>query len=128
MDLPEKLKTAAIVQLVSGLVNVFMMAGFAFFALSTLGGIVTTICTLGLFPVGWCCGFLGLLLMPVGLVEIVAGVLGLTNNPSAGKVIGMTVYLEMASLLCGGIGSAIAGFVVRGMLSDPEVVAFLESR
>lgn len=118
---PERLKTAAIMQLVSGLINVFVMTWIASFTL----GLAGSICTLGFG--GQFCGFLACFLAPIGLFEIVAGAMGMTNPRDGARVMRIASFVEMASLLAGGIPSAIIGFLVLQWMGEPEVAAYLES-
>ncbi len=121
-DIPQPLKTAAILQIVSGLVNWFVMAGLSWCMVGTVCGMLTII--VGGF--GGICGLVGLLLIPIGWVEIGAGVYGLMNPKEGAKIMKYVTYLEMGSVLLGGIPAAIIGFVVTGMLGNDEVVAYLE--
>jgi hypothetical protein len=122
-EVPQQLKTAAIVQLVSGLVNWFMMAFISYFTL----GIILGVCTFWIGGLGAICGMWGCLLVPIGIFEVVAGVMGLTNPKGAGQIMKYASYAEMAGVIFGGIPGAIAGFLVQKWLSEPDVVAFLEA-
>ena len=126
--LPDRLQTAGIIQIASGALNIFFMAGMAYFGLAMVFGLITAIMTCGLMPVGVLCGFLGFLLVPVGILEIVSGVLILTDNEMAPNLANITSIVQKASILCGGVGSFAMSFVVDGMLRDPEVAYFLENR
>lgn len=133
---PQKLQTIAIIQLVSGLVN-FMFMGFTvtsilFTVLGTGGGLIAGctawICPLTAFaPCAGFCGFWGLGLLPIGILEMVCGGLTLMQPDTAKNFVKIGMYTELASLLFGGIPSFVAGMVVRSMVSDPEVAGFLES-
>lgn len=126
--LPDKLQTAAILQIVSGVLNVFFMAGVSYMVLGVGGGLITAICTLGMCPIGVFCGFVAFLLVPVGIFEILSGVLILTHNPSALQIQRYVSIAQKVSVLFGGIGSIIMSFVVDGMINDPEVLAYLEAQ
>jgi len=126
--LPDKLNTAAIIQIVSGVINIFFMAGVSYFVIAMGGGIITAICTLGMCPAGVMCGFAGFLLVPIGIFEILSGVMIMTSNPNALKIQRYVSIVQKVSILFGGLGSLIASFVVDGMVNDPESLAFLESR
>ena len=125
--LPDKLNTAAIIQIVSGVVNVFFMAGVSYMVLGMGGGIITAICTLGMCPIGVLCGFVAFLLVPVGIFEILSGVMIMTQNPNALQIQRYVSIVQKVSVLFGGVGSIIASFIVDGMVNDPESLAFLES-
>jgi hypothetical protein len=123
MDVPQPLKNAAIAQLVSGLVNWFIM-GFLVYLVS---GTVLAICTFWAGGLGGICGLWGCLLVPIGIFETVCGVMGLTNPKGAGQLMKIASYVEMASILAGGLPAAVVGFLVQKWLAEPEVVAYLES-
>jgi hypothetical protein len=126
--LPDRLQTAGILQIASGALNIFFMAGVSYFLLAVGFGFITAIMTCGFLPVGVFCGFGGFLLIPVGILEIVTGVLLLTDNESATNLSGITSKVQKASILCGGLGSIIISFIVDGILREPEVAYFLENR
>jgi hypothetical protein len=48
------------------------------------------------------------------------------NPKEAAPYMKYVSYLEMGSILLGGIPAAIIGFVVTSMLGNDEVVAYLE--
>ena len=91
------------------------------------GGIITAVCTLGMCPAGVMCGFAGFLLVPIGIFEILSGVMIMTNNPNALKIQRYVSIVQKVAILFGGLGSLIASFVVDGMVNDPESLAFLEA-
>ncbi|MBM4368206.1 MAG: hypothetical protein FJ102_18485 [Deltaproteobacteria bacterium] len=64
------------------------------------------------------------MLLPLGVVEIIAGILGLTNNPAAVTMGRIVAYVEIAAVLLGGITTCIAGVVAIIMLNKPEVEAW----
>jgi hypothetical protein len=133
---PAKLQQVAVLQLISGVVNVFVMAAVVSLVLGSSFGVVGTFCggllsivgcpvgCLGVF--GWMCGFWGLALLPVGILEMVAGMVGLINPEGSGTVLRVTAVAELASLLFGGIVSTVIGVVALGLLRDEEVVGYLE--
>jgi hypothetical protein len=121
-DIPQPLKTAAILQIVSGLVNWFVMSWIAWMSIGCVCGALTFI----VGGLGAMCGIGGLLLIPIGWIEIGAGVYGLMNPKEGAKIMKYVTYVEMGSVLLGGIPAAIIGFVVTGMLGNDEVVAYLE--
>ena len=125
-NLPKQLNNAALIQIGSGVLNVFFLAGLMSFVLSFGGGLITGVCTLGMCPIGGLCGFASLLLIPVGIGEILSGVLIMTKNPAALKVHAYVSIVQKVAILFGGLGSIIAAFMVDGMVNDPESRAFLE--
>ena len=133
---PHKLQIIAIVQLTSGLINVLVMTALVTLSLSAAFGSVGTFCggivaslgcplgCLGFF--GWACGLWGLALLPIGILEAIAGAVALVNPDNARTLVRAAAIAEMASLLFGGIGSAIAGVAVWSLLKDPAVVGYLD--
>lgn len=125
-ELPEKLKTTAILQVVSGALNLMIMWWVVSMTAGLVGGVCTGIITLGACPIGVVCGLPGYLLIPIGIFELVAGIMGLTNAGSAGKVMRVAAWVELASLLVGGLLSAAAGVFGLLQFKEPEVVGYLE--
>jgi hypothetical protein len=132
---PQKLQVIAGIQIVSGIANIVIMSGTVTTILFTIlggGGSIIAGCTAwfcpltALLPCAGFCGFAGLGLMPIGLVEIICGAITLVQPENAKTALRIGMYTEFASILFGGITSFIAGFVVRAMTADPEVAGFLE--
>ena len=133
---PRQLQTIAIIQLVSGLVNILLMAALVTITLTAVGGTAGTCvsvifamlgCPLGCVGVlGWACGLWGLALLPIGLFEVVAGGVALVNPEPSPTLIRAAAIAEMASLLFGGLNSAVAGVAVWSLLKDPDVVGYLD--
>lgn len=133
---PAKLKQAAFLQLLSGLINVFVMAALVTVLLGTVGGGVGSVCgtviaavgcplgCLGFF--GWVCGLWGLVLLPIGMLEIAGGAMGLLMPESSGTVMRAAALAEMASFLFGGVVSGVVGVVTMGFLREPEVAGYLD--
>ena len=83
-------------------------------------------CPLGcLFGFSWVCGLWGLALLPIGVLEVVCGAVTLLDPDRGGPFLRVAMVTELASVAFGGLMSFGAGFVVMGLLRDPEVVAFL---
>lgn len=135
---PDKLKNAAIAQLIVGLIDFFVTGWVLFFVLGTVGTIAGTVlggvCTLlsmGLCPCGYFmpflgfAGFLGWLAIPLGILEIIAGIVGLTNPRSGGSLMKIVAFLGCGSLLFGSLPSVIGGGLVLMFLGDDEVKAYL---
>ena len=116
---PAQIKQTAILQLISGILTMTIMMCVSWTTLST----VSAVCTLGLLPI---CGIVSFLLVPIGIFEIVCGILGLTNPKTAAPVMKICSYVEMASILFGGVSTAIAGGVAMSLLGNTEVTAYLE--
>lgn len=125
-ETPAALKTAAIVQIVSGAVNLLLMWWILGGAISSVGGCVSLMCTSGLCPT-YCCGMFNFVLIPIGLFEIISGILGLTNPKGAGTLMKIVAVIEMVSILFGGLGSLISGILTFRAMGDPDVADFLQS-
>ncbi len=133
---PPKLKQLAILQLISGGLNVFVMAAVVSTTISVSSGTLGTLCgamaamvgcPLGcLGPLGWGCGVWGLLLLPIGIGEIVSGVAALAHPQGAATHLRLTTLAELASLPFGGLVSSVVGLVGLRLLRDDDVVAYLE--
>ncbi|MBT3221265.1 MAG: hypothetical protein HN348_19455 [Proteobacteria bacterium] len=121
-QVPANLKNAAILQLVSGLLNFTIMPVIVYFTLALCCGLAT----FWAFGIGAVCGFVGFVLWPIGIFEIVSGGMTLANPKSGGKIMKICSYVELGSILCGGLVSCVAGGVVMSMLKDEEVTAYLE--
>lgn len=142
-DRPQQLQTIGILQLVSGIVNLtfgWVMAALIWYFLGfviscTVGGILGMIGSLVGCPAGFmlmycgaCCGALGLILVPVGIAEIIAGAMSLSGNPAGASMGRLLSWVEISSLLAGGLVSAIIGVVVMSMYRDPDVLDYLEAQ
>ena len=123
-DTPQALKNAAIVQLVSGLINFMIMPAVMWFGWSMFAGICSVF-TFGLGSLFGLCGFVSCLLVPIGMVEIVSGGLTLANPKQGAPIMKIVAMVEMGSLLAGGFLSCAAGFVVSRMLADEQVQGYL---
>jgi hypothetical protein len=119
---PAQIQQTAILQLISGLVTMTMMACISYLTIGT----VAAICTFFLGGIGAVCGIVAFALVPIGIFEIVSGILGLTNPEKAGQVMKICSYVEIAAILFGGLSTAIAGGVSAALLNNPEVKAYLE--
>lgn len=119
---PPQIKQAAILQIVSGVITMTVMACTAWL---TIGGVLA-VCTFFLGGLGGICGLVALVLMPIGLFEVISGIYGLTNPENAAPVMKICSYVEVVGLLFGGLSTALAGGVALTMLSQPEVTAYIE--
>ncbi|MBX2802728.1 MAG: hypothetical protein KTR31_33920 [Myxococcales bacterium] len=117
-DVPDNLKKAAMFQIVSGLVNLVVLPALIW-AGAGLCGAVT-------FGLGGLCGLASCALWPIGIFEIVAGAIGLSDPRRGAALMRYATFAEYASLLAGGVHSAVVGYVVSSMLDDAEIQAFLE--
>lgn len=96
---------------------------------AALGSILISFgCPLGCLGwFGFICGFWGLILVPVGIVEIIAGIYGLTAPKKSATVLKISAGLEIVAMVAGGIISLIVGILSLVFLRDPEVLEFFES-
>ena len=125
---PAQIRTAATLEIVAGGVNLLLTWWLASTALSCGWGMVTSVFTLGLCPIGVFAGFLSFVLIPLGLLEVLAGVLVLTDSRNARLFFGWLPWLQLASLLVGGLSSAVFGLAVWVMLREPEARAYMRQR
>lgn len=116
---PPQIKTAAVAQVVSGGLSI-LMAWLG----SCMVGSFCGIATLGFG--GQFCGLLPFLLIPIGIMEVGVGIFGLMNPREAASAMRIVSFVEMGSILVGGLTSAIVGGVVYRMLGQDEVVGYLE--
>jgi len=133
---PPQLRYAAIAQIVSGLANIFLFSWMIFFfwtiAGFTVGTILTGLCAALGCPFGCigylpsCLSFTGFLVVPLGILEMIAGVLGLTNPRVGATMMKFVAVGEILALLIGAIPSAIAGGLAFMFMLNPEVRAYLE--
>lgn len=129
---PDKLKNAAIAQLIVGLIDFFITGWVLSFVLGAAGsvlGTILTFITLGICPLTWflpCIGFFGFLAIPLGVLEVISGIVGLTNPRSGGTLMKIVAFLGCGSLLFGSLPSVVGGGVVLMLLGDADVKAYLE--
>lgn len=123
--LPDAARNAAIAQLVSGVVSIFIVMPAVYFGW-TMFALGFGALTLGLGTIVGCCGWSACIFLPLGVVEIIAGVLGLTNNPAAVTMGRIVAFVEIASILLGGVTTCVAGIVALVMFNKPEVQAWRE--
>lgn len=119
-DVPQRLKMAAVAQIVSGAINI-------------VGGWWLSSCVIGnfcglftLYMGGQFCGMVSCLLLPLGLVEIGAGVFVLMQPREGADVARIVSYVEMLSVIGGGLVGLVVGIGVQVLLRDDQVVAYLE--
>jgi hypothetical protein len=125
-DLPQSAKNAAIAQIISGVVNFFVMPMVVWFGV-TMFASVCAMCTAGIGGITSMCGFVSCLLPPIGVAEMAVGAIALMN-PKQGIPFGrMLAFVEMGSILAGGLASCVVGFLAMRWYGDDEVTAYLES-
>lgn len=134
-DVPVQYKTAAIAQIVSGVVNMLLMAAVISVTLSGVFGTIGLTCGTILLSaacpagcIGWlmpACGLWGLVLLPIGFAEVMAGVYALTEPRKGAPFVRGVAVLELVSVLFGGLPSAVVGGCVLMLLGDPKVALYL---
>lgn len=126
VDAPPQIKTVSALYLVAGVINI----SFGWIIASSLwtfgAGMCTGLLTCGACPIGVACGVVAFAVIPVGLVEIIAGIIGLTNPDGAKGLISMLPFGMVPSILLGDIISPIVGVLALVMLRNDEVRAYLE--
>ncbi len=123
---PQQLKNLAVANLIGGLVNASFGGVIAYLAWSVVGGTCTTVCTLGLCPIGFLMGFVGLLVTPLGMAEAALGLVTLASPEATRPVWRYVPYVQFGAILLGDFVSPILGALSVGLLRDPEVAAYLE--
>lgn len=122
---PDKFKTIGMLQLVAGAVNVFMGWGLAMTMWSIFGTTFSVFCTMGLCPT-YLCGFVAVLILPLGIIEGIVGLMTITQPESVKAVYKFLPYAQLPALLLGDIVSPIVGIVSLMNLRDPDVRAYIE--
>jgi hypothetical protein len=121
-EVPPTLKASAVVQLVSGIVNLLVVSWLASFLWVSVGGtasmIVMAICTLGLcpLPIGSLCGFVGFIIAPLAILEIASGIAGLVSPRAAKPLMIATAIIEVLCVLLASPVAFVAGLVSLGLL------------
>lgn len=125
-EMRDPVKAAAMIQLVAGLLNVLLMSWVSAAFWVGVGGVasvfVMAICTLGIcpLPVGSACGAAGAFIALVGLVEILAGAVGLSRPEASRPMLQATAVIEILSVFLVNPVSVVAGVVVLAMLVAPK--------
>lgn len=119
-QVPQRLKMAAIAQIVSGLINITMGWWMSSCIVGNFCGLFT------LYMGGQLCGMVSCLILPLGLVEIGAGAYALMQPREGAGVARIVSFLEIFALLGGGLVAVLAGIGVQVLLNDDEVAAYLE--
>lgn len=114
---PRRFVLAASIQLVSGLVNFAVLPLILFVIGQTLAPFTHEAVAL--------CGLGGCLLAPVGLAEIGVALLGFASPYHFAPAMRRVTWAEGAALLAGALHAAVVAVVVRRLLADPDVAAFL---
>jgi hypothetical protein len=125
-NVPQQYKTLGMANLIGGIVNVTFGAFIASTVWSLGAGTCTTVCTFGLCPIGFMFGFIGMLVWPVGMIEIVIGALTLMQPESVKGVYKFLPFAQFGGILLGDFVSPLLGVVGIMMTRDPEVAAYIE--
>ena len=127
MEKPSKLKTIGILQIVSGVLQI----PISIFLFVFSGTIVGVCC--GAITGGACClaggvGVVFFLLIPIGIVEVVSGILILVGDPPAKIFIMIASIAELVGLLLLGIpGAVVGGISLYFLTQDEEIQEYLGS-
>jgi hypothetical protein len=134
---PETLKYAAFTQIISGIVNIFVVSWGMFLFWQVAGGVFGSFLTILCASVGCPCGLLGylpmcfsisgLFVVPLGILEILAGAMGLANPRSGVTMMRVVAIAEMLSLFIGALPAVLAGGVTLVFLQSPQVRGYLGS-
>lgn len=125
-EAPDKFRTIGILYAVAGLVNI-MIGWFLGYMIWGVGcGVCVMVATLGLCPFGFFCGFIAMLMIPLGVLELTIGILAIGNPEAVKRVVGYLPLIEIPSLLLGGIVSPVIAIVALVLLRDPEVRGYIE--
>jgi hypothetical protein len=119
----------AVMNLIAGLLNLSVGLIIAFTiwgVLGTIGGSLLLAITCGLCPVGYLAWLIPFLLLPVAIVELAVGIIGLASPDSIKGVIRFVPYLQIPCLLLGDLISPIVAGVSLVMLNDPQAKAYIE--
>jgi hypothetical protein len=126
---PQKLQVAAVTQIVVGAIDMLVGWWLASMVGLCAGSALTSPCMcIGLPPIGAMCGMLGFAVIPIGVFELIAGIVGLTNPKTGATVLKISSIFGIAGLLVGSVTSALAGVITLIMMRDPEVTAYLEGK
>ena len=82
MQKPGQLTTVGILQIISGFINICGMSAVSYFGITAICGGATALITLGTCPIGALCGYAACILIPIGILEVISGILVLAGNPS----------------------------------------------
>lgn len=124
---PPGVRAAAITSLMIGLVDLALGWLLASMAWGAVGCLFTWPCALtGLPPPGLYCGCLGYLIVPIGILEIVSGIVALSQPTSGARLLNVSSALGISGFFFGGLSSGIGGVVVQMLLRDEEVANWLE--
>lgn len=127
----QQVRNVGIAQIISGLINLIIMSIAWFIFGTTVGGTVSAVfcavISLGACPVpiGALCGFVGILPLVLGILEIISGALIVSDSEryrSFGRAIAI---IEVLSILYGGVCSVLVGaFVLMTLKADPDAEDF----
>ena len=105
-DPPSQFKSVAVMNLIAGLLNLSVGLIIAFTiwgVLGTVGGTCLALVTFGLCPIGYVVWLIPFLMVPVAIIELAVGIIGLASPDSIKGVIRFVPYLQIPCLLlhCG---------------------------
>lgn len=125
MQKPSQLTVVGVIQIFSGLFNICGMSAISYLGFTTVCGGLTALVSLGTCPIGALCGYAACFLIPIGIVEVVSGILTLVGAPSNAAFARYVAWGEIASLFVGGGLSFIAGCIGVMLTGNDEVKAWI---
>ena len=125
-EVPQKFQTLAILQLVAGICNVLFGWAIGFTVWTFGGAFCTAILTFGLCPFGGFCGFLSFLVVPLGMLEMLVGILMLANPQVIRGYVAWLPFLQIPAVFLGDFVSPLVGIASFALSRDPEVAGYLE--
>jgi hypothetical protein len=118
----------AVLNLVAGLLNMSVGFTLSWVVWGTAGSVLGVCGSMFFCPIGFLLYFVPFLLLPVALVEILVGIIGLASPESLRSFVRFVPWLQFPCIVLGDIISPIVGFVSMGLLRDAEVAAWIEAR
>jgi hypothetical protein len=125
-EVPQKFQTMAVLQIVAGVCNMFFGWWIGMVLWSTFGTVCTGVMTLGLCPFGMFCGMLSLAIVPIGMVELLVGILMLASPQTVKGFVAWLPLLQIPMIFLGDLISPVLGIASFAIGRDPEVVGFIE--
>ncbi len=120
-----RVKAAAIVQIIAGVLDLLLVSWVAAFVWLTFGGTISmfvmAICTLGLcpLPIGGACAAVGIPIALVGLLEIISGIAGVLQPKTARPFALVVAGFGVLSIFLANPVSVVAGVVTFALLATP---------
>ncbi|MCB9684066.1 MAG: hypothetical protein H6738_01060 [Alphaproteobacteria bacterium] len=123
---PEQLKTLGIANIIGGMVNMTMGWAMGSMVWSIGGTVCSGVLTCGMCPVGGVCGFVSMLIIPLGMVELGLGIALMANPQPVKGILPYLPFAQIAAVLLGDFVSPILGIVGLTMVKNPDVAGYIE--